>query len=133
MVLADYNNTIHLSLFLCHLYLADDKPTMGHLISIKKIDGSGFLRIIDYIASLSNSQCMDFAHKLLDNPVKVTKHEKKSNTDEFVRAVLQDWLCSGDDNEPVPCTWAALADCMEDAGLPGELFKAIRKECQSGW
>ena len=106
---------------------------MNQLISLKKTDGSGeYLRIIRWIASLSRSECMDFAHLLLNDPVKVRKHQKLSNSDDFVRAVLEDWLSSGDDSRAVPCTWEALADCMEAAGLPGDLVKAIRETFPSG-
>ena len=31
------------------------------------------------------------------------------------------------DSKAVPRTWAALADCMEEAGLSGDLVKAIRE------
>ena len=115
-----------------YFYLAD-KPTTIQLISLKKTDGSGeYLRVIEWITSLSCSKCMDFAHLLLVDPVKVETHQKKSSTDEFVRAVLEDWLSSGDDSKAVPRTWEALADCMEAAGLPGTLVKAIRETCPSG-
>ena len=114
---------------LSYFHLAD-KPTMNQLISLKKTDGSGeYLRIIKWISSLSRSECVDFAHKLLVDPVKVRTHQKLSNSDEFVRAVLEDW-CDG--SRSVPRTWTALADCMEDAGLPGDLVKAIRETCPSG-
>ena len=49
--------------------------------------------------------------------------------DEFVRKVINDWL-SRDDDDPndsaAPRTWAALAECVTDAGLDGALAKAIR-------
>ena len=47
----------------------------------------------------------------------------------IVRAVLREWLNRADDdhNEPAaPRTWAALAECVQDADLPGALAKAIR-------
>ena len=111
-----------------------DKPTMNQLISLKKTDGSGeYLRVIEWITSLSRSECVDFAHLLLVDPVKVRIHQKKlSNSDEFVRAVLEDWLSRGERSRAVPHTWKALADCMEDADLPGDLVKAIREACPSG-
>ena len=106
---------------------------MNQLISLKKTDGSGeYLRIIRWIASLSHSECMDFAHLLLVDPVKVRTHQKLSNSDEFVRAVLEDWLSRGDGSRAVPRTWTALADCMEAAGLPGDLVKAVRDTFSSG-
>ena len=106
---------------------------MNQLICLKITDKSGqYLRIIKRITSLSHSMCEDFAQLLLNDSVKVERHQKKSDTDEFVRAVLRDWLSSGDDSAAVPRTWAALADCMEKAGLPGDLVKAIRDTCPSG-
>ena len=106
---------------------------MNQLISLKKTDGSGeYLRVIRWIASLSRSECVDFAHLLLVDPVKVRTHQKRSNYDEFVRAVLEDWLSRGDGSLAIPRTWEALADCMEAAGLPGDLVKAIRETCPSG-
>ena len=134
-ILADYN-TIHdnfyHSLFLCYLYLAD-KPKLTQLISLKKTDESKeYLRIIRWIASLPRSECVDFAHLLLVDSIKVRAHQKISDASEFVRAVLEDWLTIGDDSKAVPRTWVALADCMEEAGLPGDLVKAIRETCPSG-
>ena len=106
---------------------------MKQLIYLKKTDGSGgYLRVIEWITSLSCSKCHDFAHLLLDDPVKVKTHQKLSNSDEFVRAVLEDWLSRGERSRAVPRTWTALADCMENAGLPGDLVKAIRETCPSG-
>lgn len=103
---------------------------MNQLISLKLTNGSGkYLRIIRWIASLDRDQCLDFAYLLLNDPVKVDTHQKISSTDGFVRAVLRDWLYSGDG---ITHTWAALAECMEEAGLPGVLVKAIRLEtCSS--
>ena len=110
-----------------------DKPTMNKLISLRKTDVSGeYLWVIEWITSLSHSKCIDFAHKLLVDPVKVRTHQKLSNSDEFVRAVLEDWLSRGERSRAVPRTWTALADCMEDAGLPGDLVKAIRETCPTG-
>ena len=122
----------HHALFsvLSYFHLAD-KPTMNQLISLKKSDGSGeYLRIIRWIAALSRYEYMDFAHLLLDDPVKVRRHQKISDSGEFVRAVLEDW-CDGS-RGAVPRSWTALADCMEDADLPGDLVKAIRETCPSG-
>ena len=134
-ILAYYNtihNNFYHSLFLCYLYLAD-KPTLTELISLKKTDGSReYLRIIRWIASLPCSECVDFAHLLLVDSVKVKTHQKISDASEFVRAVLGDWLSSGDDSKAVPRTWAALADCMVRADLPGDLVKAIRETCLTG-
>ena len=102
---------------------------MNQLICLKKTDGSGEnLHVIKWITSLDRGNCEDFAHLLLNDSVKVDTHRKLSRTDEFVRAVLRDWLHSG---EGVTHTWAALAECMEDADLPGDLVKAIRETCPS--
>ena len=57
------------------------------------------------------------------------EHKRKYN---FVRAVLRDWLSRDDDDSTdsaVPRTWAALAECVTDAGLDGALAKAIRDTC----
>ena len=110
---------------------------MRQLITIKKRDGSGGnLRVIDWITSSSTAQCDDFAHMLLKGRVVVRKHRKETrNDDEFVRAVLGDWLSRADgdpDDEAVPRTWGALAECVEEAGLEGALARAIRDECPQG-
>ena len=103
---------------------------MNQLISLKLTDGSGnYLHIIRQIASLPRSKCVDFAHLLLNDSVKVDTHQKMSSTDGFVRAILRDWLHSGDG---ITHTWAGLADCMEEAGLPQDLIKAIRETCLTG-
>ena len=116
-----------------NLFHLADKLTIIQLISLKKTDGSGeYLRVIEWITSLSRSKCVDFAHLLLVDPVKVRTHQKLSNSDEFVIAVLEDWLSRGERSRAVPRTWTALADCMEAAGLPGDLVKAIRETCPSG-
>ena len=81
-------------------------------------------------------QCTDFAHKLLKDDVIVNKYEKEcKGEDEFVRKVLKDWLSRNDDDHKDSAalrTWAALADCITDAGLPGKLSKAIRDTFPSG-
>lgn len=105
---------------------------MDQLKSLKLSDGSEeYLCIIKWIASLPRSECVNFAHSLLDDSVKVKNYRKKSDTDEFVEAVLCDWLSSSDGSKAVPHTWIALADCIEDAGLPGDLVKAIRETFSS--
>ena len=109
-----------------------DKPTMDQLICLEMSDKSGqYLRIIEWITSLSQSRCIDFAHLLLVDPVKLRTHQKISSTDEFVRAVLEDWLSHGDDSRAVPRTWAGLVDCMDRASLPGDLIKAVKETCLS--
>ena len=69
---------------------------------------------------------------LLKDDVLVNKYERESKKDEFVRKVLNDWLSRNDDDPndtAVPRTWAALAECVTDAGLPGTLTKAINDAC----
>ena len=81
-------------------------------------------------------QCTDFAHKLLKDDDLVNKYEQEyKEKDVFVRKVLKDWLSRNDDDpydSAAPCTWAALADCITDAGLSGKLSKAIRDTFPSG-
>ena len=108
---------------------------MDQLISIKMNDGYGqYLRVIDWITSFSRSQCGAFAHKLLKDPVVVQKLQRKySDVDDFVPAVLSDWLSRHDPaDEAVPRTWGALAVCVEEAGLDGTLAKSIRDNCPQG-
>ena len=108
------------------------RPTMSELISMQKRDGSkGKLRIIEWITAHKLTQCVDFAHKLLVDPLPVkklsTKHEERK--EEFVRAVLQKWLDRDDDDESeesLPCTWDALIQCCEDANLDGVFIKQLR-------
>ena len=111
-----------------------DKPTMRQLIVLKKSDGSeGHLRVVDWITSLPRSKCDDFAYVLLNNMIRVRSHRKQATCDdEFIRAVLEDWLSQpdrGSADEALPCTWEALADCVEDAGLDRALAEAIRDNC----
>ena len=113
---------------------------MDQLISIKMNDGSGgYLRIIQTISSHTSHECTDFAHKLLKDRTAIRRHtnDNKNDIDGFVRAVLSDWLSRADGDpadEAVPCTWEALAGCVEEAGLEGALSKAIRKRynCPQG-
>ena len=112
------------------------RPRMDELISIKMKDGSGkSLRIIDWITSFSKAKCNAFAHKLLRNPVVVRALRKDHEyDDDFVPAVLDDWLSISDESasEAVPCTWETLAVCVEEAGLDETLSKAIRDNCPQG-
>lgn len=112
------------------------RPTMDELICIKKEDSTGSLRIIDWITSHTSAKCDDFAHKLLKDSVANMKLRKKTGgDDEFVRDVLKNWL-SGPNIDPgdkaVPCTWEDLVQCVEEAGLDGELVKAIRDNHPKG-
>ena len=107
---------------------------MRQLIVLKKSDGlEGHLRVVDWITSLPHSKCYDFAHLLLNNSIQVRSHGKQTACDdEFVRAILEDWLSQpdgGSADEAIPRTWAGLANCVEDAGLDGALAKAIRDNC----
>ena len=108
------------------------RPTYDQLI---KVDGSN-LKVILWITSLEQWQCSDFAHKLLKDDVQVNKYEQEcKKKDEFVRKVLKDWLSRNDDDHNDSAalrTWAALAECAADAGLPGALAKAIRDTFLSG-
>ena len=48
------------------------------IISQEVTDGSGeCLQVIEWITSLSHSKCVDFAHLLLVDPVKVGTHHEK--------------------------------------------------------
>ena len=109
-----------------------DRPTYNQLLNLKKADGST-LKVINWISSLEQWQCSDFANMLLNDDVQVNKIEKESKeTDEFVRKILKYWLSRDDDDPAVPRTWSALAECVTDAGLPGALAKAIRDTFPSG-
>ena len=96
-------------------------------------DGSGRkLQIIRWITSHQSTQCSDFAQMLLKDSLTVRELKKRhgNDDDEFVRAVLRQWLSRDDDNqlEPsVPCTWESLLKCVEDAGLAGEFVKLLRE------
>ena len=82
-------------------------------------------------------KCVDFANMLLRDDVLVRRYQNdhKAEKDEFVRTVLRDWLSRDDDDSTdsaVPRSWAALAECITDAGLDGALTKAIRDMYSSG-
>ena len=108
---------------------------MFELISLKKPDGSGKLEVMKWITSHEQWKCINFANMLLrdDRLVRRYQNDHKEN-DEFVQIVLRDWLSRDDDStDPaVPRTWAALAECVNDAGLDGALTKAIRDMYSSG-
>ena len=110
---------------------------MSELISMRKRDGSkGKLRIIGGITTHEYAQCVDFAHKLLIDPLTVKKlRMEHSNKDKFVRAVLERWLSRDDedeDEESMPCTWEALVQCARDTGLDGEFLKLLRNNVPHG-
>ena len=106
------------------------RPAMNQLIQLKKTDGS-VLRVIDWITSLNDYECEDFAHMLLKNDSQVERYltECGGDKNKFIRAVLRDWLSRDDDDDDaaVPRTWGSLATCVEDSGLPRPLVKAIRE------
>ena len=105
---------------------------MNELISMQKRDGSkGKLRIIEWITAHTLTQCVDFAHMLLVDPllVKQLRKKHKDRKEEFVRAVFQKWLGRDDDDESeesLPCTWDALVKCCEDANLDGIFVTLLR-------
>ena len=89
---------------MCYLFsfvplLVADKPTFAELIVLNNPEGHD-LRIIDSITSFERSRCGDLANLLLKNDFKVQKLLKISNTDEFVREVLREWLAL-DDDDPI--------------------------------
>ena len=111
------------------IHMVAGRPAMNQLIHLKKADGS-VLRVIDWITSLNDYECEDFAHMLLKNDSQVERYLTVCGGDnnKFIRAVLRDWLSRGDDDDAaVPRTWGDLATCVEDSGLPRALVKAIRE------
>ena len=108
---------------------AGDRPILKELIYLNQPG----LRIIKSITACDSDLCADLAYLLLNDDVTVKKL-KMNYTDngQFVRAVLREWLERDDDNHKDPAaprTWAALVECIHDAGLPGVLAKAIRDAC----
>ena len=104
---------------------------MSELVSMRKKDGSkGKLRIIEWIASHEQTHSVDFAHKLLVDKLSVEDLRKKhQDEDEFIRAVLERWISRDDydeDKESLECTWEALIQCCQDAGLNGDFVKLLR-------
>ena len=106
---------------------------MNELIIMERKDGSREkLQIIRWITSHQSTQCSGFALMLLRNPPTVRELRKRhgNDDDEFVRAVLWQWLSRDDDDvlEPsVPCTWESLIKCVEDVGLDREFVKLLRE------
>ena len=123
---------IILSSLFSHVITAVSRPTMPELISMKKRDGArGKLKIIGWITAHELTQCVDFAHKLLIDPMTVKKlrTDHKDDKEEFVRAVLREWINRDDDDEDeesLPCTWEALITCSRDANLDGEFVRLLR-------
>lgn len=110
---------------------------MSDLINLKRKDGSRKkLEIIERITSHNSTKCDDFVQMLFNDRLTVRKLRKEhENDDEFVRAAFSKWLSRDDDNEDeesVPCTWEALIQCVNDAGLDGELVKDLRNNAPGG-
>ena len=127
------HNTIILCLLSSVLfYDTADRPKPHELLSIKKADGTK-LKVTEWITSHEQWRCVDFANMLLRDDVLVRRYQNSDiEKDEFVRAVLRDWLSRDDGDSTdsaVPRTWSALAECVSDAGLDGALAKAIRDTC----
>ena len=104
---------------------------MNDLISIKRRDGSDKdLEILDWITAHDSNQCDNFGHKLLKDrlAMKKLRKEHKDDDDKFIRAVLKKWLSRDDDDKKgsLPCTWEALVQCAQKAGLDGEFVKLLR-------
>ena len=58
----------------CLVITTVSRPTMPELISMKKRDGArGKLKIIGWITVHELTQCVDFAHKLLVDPLAVKR------------------------------------------------------------
>ena len=110
-----------------------DRPKSHELTTLRKDDGTK-LSVTDWITSHEQWRCVDFANMLLRDDVLVRRYQNDGmGKDEFVRTVLRDWLSRDDSDQlndtAVPRTWAALAECVTDAGLDGALAKAIRDTC----
>ena len=115
------------------MHAAAERPSYNQLLKLKKADGST-LQIVKTLSSFKLHQCEDFAYLLLRDDVQVRKlkSDYEENKDQFVRAVLKDWLSRDDSDSSdsaVPRTWEALAQCVTDAELDGTLVKAIREAC----
>ena len=124
------HNTIIVCLLSTALfYDTADRPKQHELILIKNADGNK-LEVIEWITSHEQWRCVDFADMLLKDDVLIRRYQNSNmGKDEFVRAVLRDWLSRDDGDSTdsaVPRTWSALAGCVSDAGLDGALAKAIR-------
>ena len=117
---------------LCYiLFITASRPTMNDLISMKRRDGSDEnLEMVRWITAHDSSHCDDFAHKLLKDmlAMKELRKKHKDDDDKFIRAVLEKWLSRDDDDKKgsLPCTWEALVQCAQEAGLDGEFVKLLR-------
>ena len=92
--------------------------------------------IIEWITAHEYTQCVDFAHKLLVDPLTVKAlRTTYSRKEEFIRAVFSRWVSRDDDDEDeesVPCTWKALVQCVEDANFDGVFVKLLRNNVPHG-
>ena len=109
---------------------------MSDLISMKMRDGSEEkLEIMEWISSHESTQCLNFAHKLLNDRLSVKKLRKEySKDDEFVRAVLDKWVSRDDDSKKgsLPCTWDTLVQCVDESGLDGDFLKLLKDNVPTG-
>ena len=109
---------------------------MSDLISMKMRDGSEEkLKIMEWISSHKSTQCLSFAHKLLNDRLSVKKLRKKySEDDEFVQAVLDKWVSRDDDSkkDSLPCTWDTLVQCVDESGLDGDFLKLLKDNVSTG-
>ena len=90
---------------------------------------------MDWISSHESAQCLNFAHKLLNNRLSVKKLQKEyGKDDEFVRAVLDKWVSRDDDSKKgsLPCTWDTLVQCVDESGLDGEFLKLLKDNVPTG-
>ena len=115
----------------CVTITTASRPTMKELIIMRKRDDSTEkLRIIEWITAHKLTECDDFAHILLPAlPVKKLRTKHGDNKEEFVRAVFQKWIDRDDDDKSdksLPCTWAALVKCCEDAKLDRMFINLLR-------
>lgn len=103
------------------------KPLWADLISFDKKDGSGTIRIIDFICTHPLTKCEDLAHVLLRDRPKVNGIlEDMKDKEPFVRRVLDKWISTA--NGPaVPVTWGTLVESMKGADLDGATVNEIQK------
>ena len=111
----------------------DDKPTWEELILLRK-EGQAepLVRVINGIMICIYERCVVLAQHLLSDHVAIEKLKKNNpQIEEFVLTVLAEWLQRSDDDSVavLHCSWESLAVCIERAGLPGSLPKAIRNCC----
>lgn len=100
-----------------------DKPEFQDLIHLDMNDGRDSLRIMAAITSHPEVKCADFAHVLLKDRVKVLglKNKHSQDKEQFVRAVLEDWIATPDRS------WQDLIKAMEQAAMDGEIVNKIKK------